>query len=403
MLLEGPAYWLGLPLFVSLVLLELAVYWWKGGSAYTWGESLGSIGVAVGNKLLALIKIGVTGAVTYFVWDHRISEIPLNTACGLLGVFLGVEFAYYWFHRLSHEIRWMWATHAVHHSAEHLNVLAAYRLGWTSFFSGAWLLFMPLVWIGFHPAAVFATLALNLLYQSWIHTDLIPKLGWLEYVLNTPSNHRVHHATNADYLDRNYGGILILYDRLFGTFVEERDDQPCKYGLVKQVSSHNPVRIALHEWIAMGRDALTARSLRDLGGYLFGPPGWRPDGRGNTSEVIRMRWRAENIGGQAVPAMAQRVRPRQGIGVRVIQSLVVVALLGGGVTAYVMAQVPANVRTACVADYKAHCSSVVPGGGRIAACMRAHENKLSQSCTLALGQVQASAALRLQPADPPAP
>jgi len=397
MFLEGPAYWVGLPLFLALVLVEFAVYRWKGGaSAYTWGETLGSIGVAVGNKLLGLFKIGATGAITYLVWEHRLTEIPLDTAWGLIALFIGVEFAYYWFHRLSHEIRWMWATHAVHHSAEHLNVLAAYRLGWTSFISGAWLLFLPLIWVGFHPGAVFATLALNLLYQSWVHTDLIPKLGWLEYVLNTPSNHRVHHATNADYLDTNYGGILIVFDRLFGTYAEEREDEPCKYGLVKQVGSHNPVRIALHEWIAMGRDALQARSARELAGYLFGPPGWRPDGTGSTSAVIRRQWRDQHPDASSVTMAVRSAPAPRGLSVRVVQMVVVVVLLTGGAAAYATARVPKDVRTACAADYTTYCRGTLPGGGRIAACMRAHEGSLDRRCSSALGRMEASVVSRPQ-------
>ncbi len=294
MLLGEAGFKFALPLLVALVVLETLAYWWIGKRGYRAGETLASLGIAVGLKLFGLIKVGAVAAASLWIWDNRIGEVPLTMWWGLIGLFLSVEFAYYWFHRLSHEIRWMWATHAVHHSSEHLNILAAYRLGWTSFFSGAWLLFLPLMWIGFHPAAVIATLALNLLYQSWIHTDLIPKLGWLEYVLNTPSSHRVHHATNADYLDRNYGGVLITFDHMFGTYVPEYADQKCEYGLVKQVGTNNPLRIAFHEWIALWRDVRTARSFKEAAGYMFGPPGWRPNGQGRTSDVIRANWRAEN-------------------------------------------------------------------------------------------------------------
>jgi sterol desaturase/sphingolipid hydroxylase (fatty acid hydroxylase superfamily) len=132
--------------------------------------------------------------------------------------------------------------------------------------------------LGFPPKAVFAALALNLLYQFWLHTEWVPKLGWLEYVLNTPSHHRVHHAANADYIDRNYGGVLIVFDRLFGTFAAERDDLPCRYGLVTPLVSHNPIRIAFHDWLKMTSDLRGARSGREAIGYLFGPPAWRPDG-----------------------------------------------------------------------------------------------------------------------------
>jgi sterol desaturase/sphingolipid hydroxylase (fatty acid hydroxylase superfamily) len=120
-------------------------------------------------------------------------------------------------------------------------------------------------------------IGINLLYQFWLHAEWIPKLGWLEYVLNTPSHHRVHHAANPEYLDHNYGGVLIVFDRLFGTFVAERDDLPCRYGLVEPLRSNNPIVIAFHEWVALMRDLIRARTWGERWSYLFGPPGWRPD------------------------------------------------------------------------------------------------------------------------------
>jgi sterol desaturase/sphingolipid hydroxylase (fatty acid hydroxylase superfamily) len=175
----------------------------------------------------------------------------------------------------------------VHHSPNQLTFATAYRLGWTGKLTGILLFFVPLVWLGFPPAAVAMTLAANLLYQFWLHVDWIPKLGWLEYVLNTPSHHRVHHAANPEYLDANYGGVLIVFDRLFGTFVAERADLPCRYGLVHPVTTYNPLRIAFAEWIAMARDLGRARSVQEALGCVFGPPGWRPDGTGATTENLR--------------------------------------------------------------------------------------------------------------------
>ncbi len=172
---------------------------------------------------------------------------------------MGQEFCYYWFHRAAHRVRWFWATHAVHHSPNEFNLGIAYRFGWTGRLAGNAVFYVPMIWLGFPPQAVFATLALNLLYQFWLHTEWVPKLGWLEYVLNTPSHHRVHHASNAEYIDRNYGGVLIVFDRLFGTFAAERDDLPCRYGLVTPLMSNNPIRIAFHEWLKMAKD-LSARA-----------------------------------------------------------------------------------------------------------------------------------------------
>ena len=132
--------------------------------------------------------------------------------------------------------------------------------------------------LGFEPTTVLAALFLNLLYQFWLHADWIPKLGWLEYVLNTPSSHRVHHARNPEYLDANYGGVLIVFDRLFGTYIEERAKVPCDYGLVSRVTTHNPIRINFEPWIGLAKDLASARSLGDAWMFVFGPPGWRPDG-----------------------------------------------------------------------------------------------------------------------------
>jgi sterol desaturase/sphingolipid hydroxylase (fatty acid hydroxylase superfamily) len=167
----------------------------------------------------------------------------------------------------------MWATHAVHHSTTRLNLTAAIRLGWTGNISGNFLFFLPLAWIGFHPFAIVTMLGINLLYQFFIHSDFAPRLGILEWVLNTPSHHRVHHACNEPCLDKNYGGILIVFDRLFGTFAERPADQALRFGLVGGTPTFNPIRIALSEWIAMLADAWAARGASAKLRALFGPPG----------------------------------------------------------------------------------------------------------------------------------
>jgi sterol desaturase/sphingolipid hydroxylase (fatty acid hydroxylase superfamily) len=172
-------------------------------------------------------------------------------------------------------MRWFWATHAVHHSPNELTLASALRLGWTGKFTGTVIFFTPLVWLGFKPTAVLAVLAANLLYQFWIHATWIPKLGPLEWVFNTPSHHRVHHGSNTEYLDCNYGGVLIIFDRLFGTFVEERDDIAIRYGLTQPLHSYNPVRIALHEWMNLARDLWRVAGWRVRLRMLLGPPGMK--------------------------------------------------------------------------------------------------------------------------------
>jgi sterol desaturase/sphingolipid hydroxylase (fatty acid hydroxylase superfamily) len=260
--------------------------------AYNWRAAFASLGVFAGRTVMGLIPLSLLAPLIVWADQHSLYDIAPDDAWAILGLFIGVEFFYYWYHRASHRVRWFWLNHAVHHSPNELNFSAAYRLGWTGKFTGAALFFLPLVWIGYAPELVFGAFALNLLYQFWIHSEYIPKLGPLEWVFNTPSAHRVHHAANLEYLDANYGGILILFDRMFGTYVEERDDLPCRYGLVHPLKSYNPFVIALHQWPALFKDLRSARSLRDVLGYFFAPPGWQPasSGRENaTTEAMRAR------------------------------------------------------------------------------------------------------------------
>jgi sterol desaturase/sphingolipid hydroxylase (fatty acid hydroxylase superfamily) len=268
-----------LPALAVVAVAEALLFARMTGTAYPWREAMASLGVALGQKVKQILVGGLMIALFMGLWPYRLLTVPLDRWWGLLLLFLTVEFVYYWQHRLSHEIRWFWATHAVHHSPNHLNFAAALRLGWTAEISGHVLFFAPIVLLGFHPVAVAAALAFNLLYQFWIHSEWLPKLGPLEWLLNTPSNHRVHHASNPDYLDRNYGGVLIVFDRMFGTYALERDDEPCRYGLVDKLDSLNPVTIAFHEWVALARDLRRARTWHERWMYLFGPPGWHPPKR----------------------------------------------------------------------------------------------------------------------------
>ncbi|MEZ5651580.1 MAG: sterol desaturase family protein [Burkholderiaceae bacterium] len=279
---------LAFPLVVLASLIEAIVIAKRSGvAAYDWRSAGVSLFDALVRNAMRLVPLPIMGAIFGWVWEHRVATVPLDSFWAFVLLFFGQEFCYYWYHRAAHRIRWFWATHAVHHSPNELNLAAAYRLGWTGKFTGTLLFFTPLVWLGFDPGVVVATLAANLLYQFWIHATWIPKLGWLEYALNTPSAHRVHHASNLRYLDANYGGVLIIFDRLFGTYVAEADEEPCVYGWVKPIRSYNPLRIEFTQWLALFRDVASARSLREVVGYLFAPPGWRPDGAGETTEALR--------------------------------------------------------------------------------------------------------------------
>ena len=268
-------YFFFVPIVIALATLEAVVLTWIARRDYDWRAYFVSLFDVSLREVIYILPVSLAAPAFLWAWDNRLSTIPLDGIVAFAILFFGMEFFYYWFHRCSHRMRWFWATHAVHHSPNQLNLSAAYRFGWTGRSSGSLLFYVPMVWIGFPVNAVIAALSLNLLYQFWLHATWIPKLGWLEYVLNTPSHHRVHHAANSEYLDANYGGVLIVFDRLFGTFVAERDDIPCRYGLVTPLESYNPIFVALHEWIAMGRDLMRAETWRQRFLHLFGPPGGR--------------------------------------------------------------------------------------------------------------------------------
>jgi sterol desaturase/sphingolipid hydroxylase (fatty acid hydroxylase superfamily) len=280
-------YTAAIPFFAAAILLEGLYYRLALGRPYGWLITMSNLTVALGRLGSEALSKGAMLAVYVWAYQARLFDIPMDRWEAWVALALAVDFAYYWLHRCSHEIRWMWALHSVHHSARQITFSVAYRLGWTNLLSGPWLFLIPVCWIGFDPRAVALMYAANLLYQFWLHTETVPKLGFLERFMNTPSHHRVHHAIEPEYLDRNYGGVLIIWDKLFGTYSEERTGAPRTYGLLHQVESLNPLKIAFAEWIAMIRDARQARNLRELWGYLFGPPGWSPDGSRLTTRAVR--------------------------------------------------------------------------------------------------------------------
>lgn len=242
---------------------------------YDWRAYAASLGDAVGRRAVDGLSLSLATPVLAWAHGHRLGDLPLDTAPQWLLLFLAHELLYYVYHRCAHRVRWFWATHAVHHSPNELTLATALRLGWTGKLTGTGLFFAPLLWLGFSPVAVLGVLAFNLLYQFWLHTTWIPKLGPLEWVFNTPSHHRVHHASNPEYLDCNYGGVLIVFDRLFGTLVTEREDVAPRYGLTTPLRSYNPVTIALHEWRQLGREVWAARRASDLRQALLAPPAAR--------------------------------------------------------------------------------------------------------------------------------
>jgi sterol desaturase/sphingolipid hydroxylase (fatty acid hydroxylase superfamily) len=270
MLAERSPFWL--LLMLALVLVEMA---WRIAvrRAYSGRMVLTTLGLAVGGGPFAILGAVAIGLVFRAAARLAPTRLPLWDWRTWAAGFLGVEFAYYWFHRASHRVRWLWATHSVHHSAEELTLLASFRLGWTNLISGGWLVYLPLVLVGFPPELVAGLQALNLRYQFFLHTEAVGRLGPFEWVFNTPAHHRLHHASNDRYLDRNYGGVLIVFDRLFGTLAVEDPREAPRYGLAHRAVSANPLQVALGEWAAMLREAVRARGVRGRLRALFGPPG----------------------------------------------------------------------------------------------------------------------------------
>jgi sterol desaturase/sphingolipid hydroxylase (fatty acid hydroxylase superfamily) len=257
-------------------------YDWRG-SAASIANSLVRFGVQIA------LPVTLAAPIFALASEYRVATIAINGWVAFVLLFIAHEFFHYWAHRASHRIRWFWANHAVHHSSNQMSLAAAIRLGSFGRLMGIAAFHAPLVWLGFPKEAVLATLSVTLLYEFWIHAPWIPKLGWFEYVFNTPSSHRAHHASNLEYLDANYGGMLIIFDRLFGTYVAERDNLKIRYGLVEPELSNNPINIEFVEWRKLVKDLLAARSIRAALGHLFMPPGWRPDGQHQTTEALRQQ------------------------------------------------------------------------------------------------------------------
>ncbi len=269
-----------IPAFIALMALELA--WAKRRLAapraasaapsivgYELKDSAASLTMGLGS-----IFIGVVAAflrVPFFAWlyEHRFVDLGSAWWSWILLLF-AEDCCYYWFHRLHHEVRVLWAAHVVHHSSQHYNLSTALRQPWLTPFTGP-RFWAPLPLLGFSPAMVLIAQSWSLLYQFWLHTEAVGKMGPLEWVLNTPSHHRVHHGTNPEYLDKNHGGIFILWDRLFGTFEEEQ--RRVVYGITTNLESFSPLTIAAHEVRAMARDLASSRSLGEAWRAVFGKPG----------------------------------------------------------------------------------------------------------------------------------
>ncbi len=278
-----------IPGFVLLVLLEMFWARARAPTAYEPRDTLTSLGLGLGSTAAGFLSAGIVYAAAMWLYDLRIFTFGWAWWVWALAFVLD-DLAYYWGHRLGHRVRWFWASHVNHHSSQHYNLSTALRQTWTGFFALSFVFRLPLALLGFHPAMLATCAGLNLIYQFWIHTEAIGRCPrWFEWVMNTPSHHRVHHATNPRYLDRNFAGVFIIWDRLFGSFTSERDDEPVRYGIIKQLGSFNLLWSVFHEWIAIAHDVWRAPWSAKLG-YVWRVPGWSHDGSRETSDMIRARW-----------------------------------------------------------------------------------------------------------------
>ena len=248
-------------------------------------DTFTSVALGFGNLFSGLITKTIMAVIFWYLYDNfHIFTLDGSAWWMWVLAFFADDFSYYWFHREAHLVRYFWASHKVHHSSEKYNLATAVRQTWTGniTFSYVFYLWMPIV--GFHPIVILVMQQVSLLYQYWIHTETIGKM-WrpFEYIFNTPSHHRAHHGSDVKYLDKNYAGIMIIWDRMFGTFIEETD-RPT-YGLVENVNTNNPIKIAFGEWIDMGKDVISnpKYSLN----YIFGRPGWSHDGSRKTAREMQ--------------------------------------------------------------------------------------------------------------------
>ena len=265
---------LAIPGFLLLLLIEVIAAAWMHQDLFEWKDTAASLSMGIGNVIIGLFTKVLLFASYSFVHRFAIFNIGYQWWAWVL-LFFAEDFTYYVFHRSSHECRFFWASHVVHHSSQRYNLGTALRQTWTGGISFSFVFWLWLPLIGFPPIMVMTMQAISLLYQFWIHTELIRSLGPMEAFFNTPSHHRVHHASNARYLDRNHAGTLIIWDRLFGTFEPEDESEPLIYGLTKNINTYNPVRIAFHEWIDIARDLRTARNWSERWHFVFGRPGWK--------------------------------------------------------------------------------------------------------------------------------
>jgi sterol desaturase/sphingolipid hydroxylase (fatty acid hydroxylase superfamily) len=281
---------IALPIFIIAVLAELYYEKYKELNLYKGKDLMASVGMMFITLFVEFLPKIIAFITFYYLHEWS----PLRDVIGREWWAFGIlffldDFAYYWFHRMNHEVRLFWAGHVAHHSSEFMNFGTALRQGagerLHKYFFWLWI---PL--LGFDPLMIFVVHSVNLLYQFWTHTELVKKFHpAYEFIMNTPSHHRVHHASNIRYLDRNHGGVLIIWDRIFGTFSEEKDFEKPIYGLTQNIETYNPIKVATHEYGAIWKDIRRVTKWSDRWNYIFNAPGWSHDGEDLRASTLRKK------------------------------------------------------------------------------------------------------------------
>lgn len=268
---------LSIPAFFLLMGVELLVSRLSGRRLYRLNDAIADLSLGILQQVVGIFSTGALALAYVWLWrEHRLLDVSSSSPLAWIAILVGVDFCYYWFHRASHRVNLAWATHAPHHSSEDYNLAVALRQGPLQPFASTWF-YLPLAWLGFPPEMFATTAAINTIYQFWIHTELVGKLGPLEWVLNTPSHHRVHHGCTGKYLDRNHAGMLIVWDRLFGTFQPE--EEPPTYGTTKALASFSPIWASVAPVVEIARVGLRSERRLDLFKVWLMPPEWRPRGQ----------------------------------------------------------------------------------------------------------------------------
>ena len=275
-----------IPFFVLLLLIEAWFSYKEQKKLYETKDTFTSLGLGIGNVITGFFtKALIFGLFTY-LYNHRLFTLDAGIWWYWVLLFFADDFSYYWFHRISHHVNYFWASHVVHHSSQHYNLAAALRQTWTGNATGAFLFWAWMPLVGFHPIWILFMQQISLIYQFWIHTETVHKLpAPVEFIFNTPAHHRVHHGSDLKYLDKNHAGILIIWDRLFGSFQPE-EERPV-YGLTKNIESYNPALIAFKTWGELFRKALNSGSVKNGFHYFIKPPGWSHDGSSKTTAQLR--------------------------------------------------------------------------------------------------------------------